>query len=116
VGSLKSLSQQNNGPNTDPNSSDSAQRHYPLGDSVTATNIRVPPNPEPFYHPGEFVLRFAVLMGLAFIIMPAAARFSGRDWGRSAWRFYGGLLGGLSLCLLCGLIILGWPFIWLALS
>lgn len=62
----------------------------------------------------EWFIRLCVFFGLGAVIMVFAARFSGRDWGQSAWRFYGGLVGGLALCGVTGVLILGWPFLRMA--
>ena len=104
VGGFQRASKQANGPDAYTGRHNTKGSHYPLGGSVaphTPNAVAV--------GGGWWLLRLGIFAVLAFPVMGAAARFSGRDWGRSTWRFYGGLVGGLLLWLGSGVLILGWP-------
>jgi hypothetical protein len=91
------------GPDAYSRSHNAQESHQPLRGSVAPTWVKE-------IAPG-MAIRIPAF-GIVFIaIMWGAGKFSGADWGQSAWRFYGGLIGGLLLSGLMGFLILGWPFL-----
>lgn len=103
AGGAQGAAKQNHGPDAYSSGDHAESGHDPLGESVLPYEKGLP-SKEGFFRLGAF-------FGLAFPIMIAAARFSGRDWGRNPWRFLGGPFGGLTLWLCSGVLILGWPFL-----
>jgi hypothetical protein len=55
------------------------------------------------------LVRFGTFIASMFEIVVIAGKISASDWGRSTWRFYGGLLGGIALCGLAGFGLLVLP-------
>ena len=101
----KRLPQKDDCPYADDCGNTTQSSHEPLRVGVATSNILPDPIKDANRENAYGVLRFLGFLALAFVIMPAAARFSGRDWGRSALRFYGGLIGGLGLWFLSGVLI-----------
>lgn len=101
AGGVEGGAQEPNRPTADADSDKAGECHQPLRNPVLAANVGLYESGQP----GGFLLRFVVFLGLSFVIMPAAARFSGRDWGRNPYRFYGGLIGGMALWFLSGAAI-----------
>jgi hypothetical protein len=94
-----------NGPDAHAKCQNPRASHYPLSPAVSAADVGLKPSGGPSPDSLYGALRLLAFFGLAFLIMPAAARFGGRDWGRSGLRYYGGLLSGLFLWLLSGAAI-----------
>lgn len=98
---VQSSFQQPNRPATQQQGANGHERHNPLRQRVL--------DGEPSLPAAEALIRISAFLSVGVFIMIQAGRFSGRDFGRSAWRFYGGLAGGLALSVLVGFLLLGWP-------
>ncbi|MCG8691718.1 MAG: hypothetical protein MI806_10960 [Minwuiales bacterium] len=99
--SFQRFLEQHDRPNADHNGNETSDSHGPLSNGVSEF--------EKAYPLKEGLIRIGIAIFLVFPIMILAANFSASDWGKSAWRFYGGLVGGLVVWVGFAVLIIGWP-------